>query len=259
MCPPRGILGGGSGGEAMREKLQRRLRVYVLDTSAVTDPRLRAILGAGSLDEAVRVLAGMLAEARLGYGLEIYMPPTVYEEARRFLQANGVTIQSFEALATWITIKPPARHEISLPATVLRAYVEEMRNRVTRGLRVAEEHVRRAFEAGSMYPSGVASREARREKLGALIRGLRERYREATRHGVLDSIEDLDAVLLALETQGVLVTNDEGVRRFAEMLGVVSIDPLRFLSILQGLIERARRRAEREAEASVETPEPGGS
>lgn len=224
------------------EKLQRRLRVYVLDTSAVTDPRLRGMLGAGSLDEAIRVLADMLAEARLRYGLEIYMPPSVYEEARRFLLANGVTLQGFEMLATWITIKPPARHEISLPASIVRVYVEEMRNRMMRGLRVAEEHVRRAFEAGGMYPGEVASREARREKLGALIRGLRERYREATRHGILDSVEDLDAVLLALETQGVLVTNDEGVRRFAEMLGIVSIDPMRFVGILRGLLQRVQAR-----------------
>jgi RNA ligase partner protein len=225
-----------------RGKLQRLLRVYVLDTSALTDTRLRSVLGRGSLDEAIRALGELIAEARIAYGVEVYMPPTVYEEARRFLIANGVTLHSFEELVTWITIKPPARHEIMIPASIVRDYVEEVRARLTRGLRVAEEHVRRAFETGGLYPSDTASREERREKLGALIRGLRERYREATRHGMVDSVEDLDAVLLAVEVKGTLVSNDEGVRRFAETLGVISIDPVKFVGILQGLVKRAATR-----------------
>ncbi|ABM81369.1 RNA ligase partner protein [Hyperthermus butylicus] len=221
-------------------RLQRLLRVYVLDTSALTDTRLRSLLGSGSLDEAVRRFAELIASVRIAYGVEVYMPPTVYEEARRFLLSNGVTVQSFEALAAWITIKPPTRHEIRIPASIVRDYVEEVRARLARGLRVAEEHVRRAFEAGGLYAAETASREARREKLGAIIRGLRERYREATRHGMLDSVEDLDAVLLALEVRGVLVSNDEGVRRFAEALGVISIDPPKFISVLQGLLRHSK-------------------
>ncbi len=225
-------------------RLQRLLRVYVLDTSALTDTRLRSILGKGSLDEAIRELANLIAEARVAYGVEVYMPPTVYEEARRFLIANGVTLHAFEELTTWITIKPPARHEIMIPASIVRDYVEEVRARLTRGLRVAEEHVRRAFETGGLYPADTSSREERREKLGALIRGLRERYREATRHGMVDSVEDVDAVLLAIEVKGTLVSNDEGVRRFAETLGVISIEPPKFVSILRGLVTRSSRRLE---------------
>jgi RNA ligase partner protein len=221
-----------------RQQLQRLLRVYVLDTSALTDTRLRGVLGGGSLDEAIRSLAELIAEARIRFNVEVYMPPTVYEEARRFLIANGVSLDSFEELVTWITVKPPARHEIMIPASIVRSYVEEVRARLTRGLRVAEEHVRRAFETGSLYPSDTSPREERKEKLGAIIRGLRERYREVTRHGMVDSVEDLDAVLLAIEVKGILVSNDEGVRKFAETLGVISIDPPKFVSILRGLIRR---------------------
>jgi RNA ligase partner protein len=242
-------------------RLQRLLRVYVLDTSAVTDPRLRGSIGGGSLDESVRVLGEMLGRARLEYGLEVYMPPSVYEEARRFLMANGVTLQSFQELATWITVKPPARHEVSIPATVFREIVDEFRQRITRGLRVAEDHVRRAFDAGASLGE-AATREARRERLGAIIRGLRDRYREATRHGVVDSIEDIDAVLLAYELHAILVTNDEGVRRLAEALGVVTIDPTKFVSIIRGLLRRAEEKKtattpaeEKEAgETLAETP-----
>jgi len=236
----------------VERRLQKTLRVYVLDTSAITDPRLRGVLGAKDIDEAIRRLAELIAEARLSHGLEVYMPPSVYEEARRYLLSNGVTIRSFEELATWITIKPPARHEIRIPASVVRDYVEEIRNRITKGLRVAEEHVRRAFEIGGMYPQDTVSREERGEKLGTLIRGLRERYRQATRHGVLDSVEDLDAVLLAVELQAILVSNDEGARRFAETLGVVSIDPLRFIGIVLRLAERARAEKKEEKKETVQ-------
>ncbi len=236
----------------MEKRLQRVLRVYVLDTSALTDPRIRGVLGARDIDEAIRRLAELVAEARLGYGLEVYMPPSVYEEARRFLLSNGVSLRSFEELATWITIKPPARHEIRIPASVIRDYVEEMRTRLTKGLRVAEEHVRRAFEMGGMYPRETMSREERNEKLGTLIRGLRERYRQATRHGVLDSVEDLDAVLLAVELQAILVSNDEGARRFAETLGVVSIDPLRFIGIVMKLAERSKKEKKQEERKAEE-------
>jgi len=217
-------------------RLQRLLRVYVLDTSAVADPRLRGVIGGGSLDESVRILGEMLARARISHGVEIYMPPSVYEEARRFLMANGVTLQSFQALATWITVKPPARHEVSVPATVLREIVDEFRQRITRGLRVAEDHVRRAFDTAASLGDAASAREARREHLGPLIRGLRDKYREATRHGIVDSVEDIDAVLLAYELHGVLVTNDEGARRLAEALGVVTIDPVKFVNILRGLL-----------------------
>ena len=219
-------------------RLQRPLRVYVLDTSAVSDPRLRGVLGAGGFDDAVRGLAELIARARVFYGVEIYMPPSVYEEARRFLLANRVTLQSFEMLATWITVKPPTRHEIRVPAQVLREIVDVYRQRITRGLRVAEEHVRRAFEAGARLGE-AADQQARRERLGAIVRGLREKFRESTRHGIVDSIEDIDAVLLAYELHGVLVTNDEGVKRLAEALGVVVLDPVRFVNTLKALLSLA--------------------
>lgn len=231
----------------MARRLQRSLRVFVLDTSAVADPRLRGAIGGGSLDESVRSLGEMLGRARVLYGVEVYMPPSVYEEARRFLMANGVTLQSFQALATWVTVKPPARHEVSIPAAVFRELVDEYRQRLTRGLRVAEEHVRRAFDAGALLGQAAQSREARRERLGALIRGLRDRYREATRHGIVDSVEDIDAVLLAYELRAVLVTNDEGVKRLAEALGVVTMDPLRFIDLVRGLLRHAEAREEQRA------------
>ncbi len=230
----------------MSKELQRVFRVYVLDTSALTDTRLRSILGAGDIDETIRMLANIIAKARITHFIEVYIPPSAYEEARRFLLANGVTIRSFEQLATWLTVKPPSRHELSLPASVLRDLVDEYRQRIMRGLRVAEEHVRRAFESGSRI-GDVMDTITHNQKLGALIRGLRERYRESTRHGVVDSVEDIDVILLAYELKAILVTNDDGVRRLAEALGIIVIDPVKFINILLGLLKfsSSRERVER--------------
>lgn len=223
-----------------RKALQHVLRVYVLDTSAIGDPRLREALEAGSSNEAILLLAKLISTARINYHLEVYMPPSVYEEARRFLLANNVTPQAFEQLATWITVKPPIRHSINVPATILREIVDIYRSRITRGLKVAEDYVRKAFELALSSARTEEGREALVEKLGSLIRGLRERYREVTRHGVVDSVEDVDAVLLAYEMKGVLVTNDEGVKRLAETLGVVVTSPRRFILMLRELLAHSR-------------------
>ena len=64
-------------------------------------------------------------------------------------------------------------------------------------------------------------------------------------------------MLLAYELHGVLVTNDEGVRRLAEALGVVTIEPTKFINILQGLVQHMHHieRGERQ-EAEKLQPRP---
>lgn len=52
------------------------------------------------------------------------------------------------------------------------------------------------------------------------IKKFRERYRNATRTGFLDSLADLDLIMLAKETGGVIVSADEGVIKWARIFGV---------------------------------------
>jgi len=213
---------GGRGGPLMD--------VYVLDTTAVTEARLRRKLGAASLEEVVERLAPLLREARVLVGTRFYMTPATWNELRRLLIGNNVGLESVRELSAWITIKPPDKLGVRLPAAVFSEYVADVRRRLYRGLRVAEAAVRRAARECS----------GSEECLGDLIRGLRDKYREATRKGLVDSVEDLDTVLLALEMRGVLVSSDEGIRRLAEQLGVMIIDPEDWVEALQRIIRAAR-------------------
>ncbi len=212
----------------------RGVMVFVLDTSAVTDPRLREALGVDSLDGVVRRLAELMREARRRVGVEFYTTPTMLTEMKKFLLANNVEPSSLEAFESWLLVKAPDKLNVRIPAIVMAEYVEDMRRRIMKGLRVAEEAVLRAAREAR---STTDERDFQREVIGPIIRSLRERYREAMRRGIVDSLEDFDVVILALELRGVLVTNDEGVRRLAETLGVIVVDPLSFIRMLREYIK----------------------
>lgn len=57
-------------------------------------------------------------------------------------------------------------------------------------------------------------------KIGAFIKKFRDRYRNATRYGFLDSVADLDVIVLAKELDGTVVSTDEGVIYWARLFGV---------------------------------------
>ncbi|MCE4604240.1 MAG: RNA ligase partner protein [Aeropyrum sp.] len=198
--------------------------VVVADTTMFTDSKLREILGARSLEEAVRIMSRVLARASR-IGLVVYMAPSSRSELERFLEGNGVQPSSVSRLLAWIRVKPPATHDLRLPAAVFRRYVESVRSRLDRGLRVAEEHVRRAV---------------RGEEEGSVVRSLREKYREHTRKGILDSVEDVDTLLLALELGAALVTSDEGLRRAGEDLGLTVLTPVELLEYILALEEEVK-------------------
>jgi RNA ligase partner protein len=204
---------------------------YVLDTTAVTEARLRRRLGVETLEGVVERLTPILREARLLVGARFYMTPATWSELRRLLIGNNVGLDHIHELGAWITVKPPDKLSVRLPATVFSEYVADVRRRLYKGLRVAEAAVRRAARE---CPGGGE------ECVGELIRGLRDRYREATRKGLVDSVEDLDTILLALEMRAVVVSSDEGIIRLASRLGVVTIDPEDWIEALQRMIRAVR-------------------
>ena len=215
----------------------RGVMVFVLDTSALTDPRLRSVFGVQSLDEVVERIVELLREARTRLGIEFYTTPTMFSEMKRYLLSNGVRPETLEKLQAWMLVKAPDKMSVRIPAIVMAEYVEDMRRRIMKGLRVAEEAVWKAYREAE---KGREEGKRQEEVLGPIIRGLREKYREALRRGIVDSLEDFDVVILSLELKGVLVTNDEGVRRLAETLGVIVVDPLTFVRMLRSYLEAAK-------------------
>ena len=78
----------------------------------------------------------------------------------------------------------------------------------------------------SQSPSGQTP------ELGQLINRLRGRYREALRQGILDSKEDVDVLLLAYELDGTLVSGDEGMRKWADKVGIQIMSPRHLKRVL---------------------------
>jgi len=183
-------------------ELRERER-FILDTSAFTNPETYTLLGDSPKEAFIRFLA--FARTRQG-DMEFFMPPSVHEELLRFMGA-GALPHDMELL---IRLRPPRRHEIQVRGAFLYELVEEIRNRINKGLRVAE----------------TAVREAQREKNPeAAITRLRERYRTALRVGIIDSREDLELILLAMELDAALLSSDTGILIWAEKLGVRLLHP----------------------------------
>ncbi|ABI57896.1 RNA ligase partner protein [Alkalilimnicola ehrlichii MLHE-1] len=173
------------------------MRRFVLDTSVFTNPHCAVQFGEDPL-------AGVQTFLHLARRCpaEFYMPLSVYDEFRRMRDLAEMAAD-FE---TDVWVRSPRRFSMTIPAEILYEFIHELRGRIDRGLRIAEEHTRQAGAATDMRPELIAS--------------LRERYREAMRKGLVDSREDVDAVLLAMELDAELVSADEGMRKLGNRMGV---------------------------------------
>ncbi len=209
--------------------------IYVLDTSGVTDPRLRVVFGVETLDGVIREYARLLIRAHIVLGAEFYTTPSTALEMRSFMERNGVGRDAIEMFMGVITIRSPDLYTTRIPAVVMSDWISDMLMRITKGLRVAEESLRRA--ARRSYDAGKkGDREAYEEAIAEEIHELRQKYREATRKGVIDTSVDFDLVVLARELSAELVTNDHGVMKLCDQLGVKYIEPPRFINKLTMLI-----------------------
>lgn len=176
-----------------------RVERFVLDTSLFTNPDIYRQFGDDSL-EAVRGFLALAREARA----EFYMPISVYEELRQMKDLAEVAAD-FELL---VRLRSPRKFQLQIPAEILYEFIEEVRARMDRGLRIAEEYAR---------PTQIPEDE---KEAGRIINKLRDRYREALRRGILDSREDVDVLLLAYELDGTLLSADQGMQKWADKVGV---------------------------------------
>ncbi len=192
-----------------------RMEKYVLDTSVFSNPDVFAQF-ADDFQEALARFTQLAARARS----EFYMPLSVYEELQK-VKDLGETAADFERV---VRIRSPRRLDLTVPSELLYEFIEEVRMRIDRGLRIAEEWTKRAGTGGTV-------------DIGSSITKLRQRYREAMRRGIIDSKEDADLLLLAYELDGTLVTADEGLKKWADKAGVGLVNPKHLHRIMQGLIE----------------------
>ena len=166
-------------------------------------------------DVVVKVTQAMkrLKEARKA---EFFMPPHIVSEFLSFFEDKEQPfLKSFLAE---ITIKSPDLHEVQFPAEVFYKIVEDVRNRSYRGLIISEEELKKV----AVQPVGEAKPQSKEfeMKVGKFIKTLRDRYRQATRFGFLDSLADLDIIVLAKELDAYLVSTDAGVINWGRIFGV---------------------------------------
>lgn len=194
----------------------------VLDTSLFVNPDVRTSLGSNPT-EALETFLFLAAQIHI---LEFYMPPSIFEELLHFIEKDRISGD----LLVILHQKPPKKHELKCPAFLLYELIEDIRERVNKGLRIAEKAVR----------------SAETKKADEIIQDMRRKYRDALREGIIDSKEDVDLLLLAMELDALLITADQGLIKWAEKLGIQWLFPEKFKDYLMGAIKRTELLAEKD-------------
>lgn len=172
------------------------IKKVVVDTSLFVNPDVRYGFGKTPTD----AFKTFLNDLKILRNIEFYMPPAVFEELKYFLDFEDIPSEDI----TYLIQKSPKRHELKCPAYLLYELIEDMRDRVNKGLRIAEKSVR----------------SVEHQKTDEIIQDLRRKYRDALREGIIDSKEDVDLLLLAMELDAFLITADKGLAKWADKLGI---------------------------------------
>ncbi|MFH0773603.1 MAG: RNA ligase partner protein [bacterium] len=201
------------------------MQSYILDTNLFFNMQAGLRFG----DTTTQVMENM---TKCGKHAKLYMPPRIVEEFLSFFEDKEQDI--IKKLLAEITVKSPAIDSFQFPASVFYTLVEDIRNRSYRGLRTGEEEIEQA--AQSFMGAHTLTKMEFQKKVGVQIKGFRDRYRQATRVGFLDSIADLDIIVLAKELDSTVVSTDEGLLKWSRLFGVKEMSPLVFGEKMDALV-----------------------
>ena len=186
---------------------------FIIDTSIFTNPDVYITFGR-TPTTALKNFLKLIAKLECP---NFYMPPSIYQELMDFVDIDKIP----KDLQVRIFQKPPMKYELNVPAFLLYELIEDVRHRIDKGLRVAEQAVREVIN----------------EKEPETINNLRRKYRSALREGIIDSKEDVDLILLARELDGILVTADKGIMTWADKLGIRYVESRNLRGIINSLIK----------------------
>lgn len=208
------------------------MNTYILDTNLFFNLQADTALGDTPqlIFEAVTDYAARLRKVDQA---QFYMPPKIVDELMTFVSGDESYIKNFLAE---VTIKAPQKSEMKFSADVFYDIVEDIRHRSYRGLQVAEEELGVAVQSMSSQSPNMSKIDYQKA-IGAHIAKLRERYRTATRVKFLDSVADLDIIVLAKELEGTVVSADEGVIQWARKFGVREVFPAVWKAQLDSLLQ----------------------
>jgi len=212
---------------------------FVLDTSLFITEGIRR--EGESVEGAVLRLLDLIATARLELNVSCYVPPSIHDELATMLRDRDVSDEVFSKLDTWVIRKSPDRYGVQIPADIVYQFVDEMSDRVDRGLRVSEEAVREVEGLDPETLAGGGDDGDRGDGGGSeymteadrVVSDLRDKYRRALRRGVLDSREDFDLLVLARELEAGVVTEDRGIISWADQFGLRYVRGRQFPTLLR--------------------------
>ncbi|MFP8951845.1 RNA ligase partner protein [Natrialbaceae archaeon A-arb3/5] len=206
---------------------------FVLDTSLFITEEIRE--DDESLEEAVLRLLELIATARLELNMSCYVPPSIHDELVTMLRDRDVSDEVFSQLDTWVIRKSPDRYGVTIPANIVYDFIDEMSDRVDRGLRVSEEALREVeqIDPAQLSDDTNDGREEFMTEADRILSQLRDKYRRALRRGVLDSREDFDLLILARELDAGVVTEDRGIIAWADEFGLRYLRGAQFPTLLE--------------------------
>jgi len=204
---------------------------FILDTNLFFN--IGAGLGMGKTTEEIVVnLTEIIKKLKKNSKAVFYMPPRIIDEFLSFFENKDQEfIKNF--LST-VNVKSPNPAITDFSSQIFYKLIEDIRNRSYRGLNIAEEEIIKAGEMTS--EKKFASKKDFQIAIGKFIKNFRDRYRNATRTGFLDSVADLDLIVLSKEIDGFLVTSDEGVLSWGRTFGIKEMPASVFQKRLEDLL-----------------------
>lgn len=210
---------------------------FVLDTTAFTGFQRKK-----DACEWMGDILDLIATARIKLNISCHIPfPTVYDELKQLLGEYGCGEELLIKADTWLVKKTPNRIDVKIAAEIFYDYIKDMRTRMNRAMKVAEGSIwLAAEEARKLTIKGKDKEEIERESTGFIISNFRDKYRNALRYGTLDSAPDLDVLLLATEMNAGVVARDEGIKIWAERLGLRYVDGMSFPGMLREYLRHVK-------------------
>ncbi|MCL4363637.1 RNA ligase partner protein [Patescibacteria group bacterium] len=211
------------------------MEAFILDTNVFFNMEAGLSLGKKTQDVVVN-LTKTIKKLKNSQAAGFFMTPGAVDEFLSFFEdKNQAFINEFLSV---VNIESPDLAKTSFSATVFYKLIEDVRSRNYRGLNVAEEEMEQV--AKGFIGQEIKEKKDFQIKIGGFIKKFRERYRNATRTGFLDSVTDFELIVLAKQKDGFLVSTDGGVLSWGRTFGVKEMPSPVFARRLESLLPSHR-------------------